>query len=132
MAFNKFMVAKSSVQTMWARLVCAVLLSLTGAHASAQGEFTDRVSNAKTIDTKGLRDGAKSGADNLGFIIGIGATVIGLAFFFWGVLWVMSASRSEGRKQATPGWVMMLGGGALGAGTALYLLFVGVFSGAAG
>ena len=132
MAFKKLIIAKETVLSLWARMVCAVLLFGSGAHSYAAGEFTDRVTNARAIDTRGVRDSAKSGADNIGFVIGIVGTVVGLAFFIWGVLWVMSASRSEGRKQATPGWVMMIGGGALGAGTALYLLFVGVFAGAAG
>lgn len=124
--------AMTALQEGWARFICSLMLLSTGAYAHAAGEFTDRVANAKAIDTKSLRDSSKSGADNIGFIVGIFGTVIGLVIFFWGILWVMSASRSEGRKAATPGWVMILGGGALGAGTALYLLSVGVFSGAAG
>lgn len=132
MGINQLANVKSRMSDAWARLVCAALLTMTGATSHAAGEFTDRVSNAKAIDTKSLRDSSKQGADNVGFIVGIVGAVIGLVFFVWGVIWVMSAARSEGRKSATAGWVMMIGGGALGAGTALYLLFVGVFAGAAG
>ena len=132
MGTNQIANAKNRLGDAWARVVCATLLTMTGATSHAAGEFTDRVSNAKAIDTKSLRDSSKAGADNVGFIVGILGAVVGLVFFIWGVIWVMSASRSDGRKEATAGWVMMIGGGALGAGTALYLLFVGVFAGAAG
>lgn len=131
MALKKFVAVKNGVLDVWARFVCALMLVASGGYAYADGEFTDRVASAKAIDTSTLRSSAKTGADNIGFIVGIVGTVVGLVFFVWGVLWVMSASRSEGRKSATAGWVMMIGGGALGAGTALYLLFVGVFAGAA-
>lgn len=132
MQTNQIANAKSRIGDAWARVVCATLLTMTGATSHAAGEFTDRVSNAKAIDTKSLRDSSKQGADNVGFIVGMLGAVVGLVFFIWGILWVMSASRSEGRKSATAGWVMMIGGGCLGAGTAVYLLFVGVFAGAAG
>lgn len=113
-----------------ARLVTTALLIMTGATQAA--EFTDRVQSARAIDTKALRDNAKSGADNIGFMIGLFAMVLGLVVMLWGLWWVASASRSEGRKAAGPGWVMVVVGGALGAGVPLFMWVVGAFSGAAG
>jgi len=113
-----------------ARVVTMALLTMTGATQAA--EFTDRVQSAKAIDTKAMRENVKSGADNAGFMIGVGAAVLGLVVMLWGLWWISSASRSEGRKAAGPGWVMVVVGGALGAGVPLFLWVVGAFNGAAG
>lgn len=124
-------VATAAANT-WARACVGTLLVVTGASAQAAGEFTDRLNNARTIDTKSMRDSSKQAADNIGFIVTMGSMVIGFVFLIWGVLWIMSAGRSDGRKEAKGGWIMAVGGGALGAVGAIYGFVVGAFSGAVG
>lgn len=115
-----------SAKNLTSRAIVSSCLLATGAYAA---EFTDQVRNAKPIDTRSMRDSAKSGADNTGFIIGIVAMVIGLAFAFYGIIWIMKASRSDGRTDAKAGWIMLVGGGALGALTAIFMVLTGMFSG---
>lgn len=93
-------------------------------------EFTDRVNNAKTIDSRAMRDSSKGLADNWGFMVSIAGMLLGLGFFIWGILWIMKAGRSEGRKEAGPGWMMLVGGAALGTVVGLFAYATGVFSGA--
>lgn len=119
-------IQKKARDTM-ARVICGSMLLMSGAAHSQ--EFVDKIKNAKTLDTSSLRNSAKTGADNIGFVVQLVGIVGGLVFFIWGILWVMSAQRSEGRKNAAPGWFMIIGGGALGAATLLYALVVGTFSG---
>ncbi|SFF31881.1 hypothetical protein [Paracidovorax wautersii] len=113
-----------------ARVLTTAMLVMSGAASAV--EFTDRVNSAKAIDTKAMRDTGKNAADNFGFMIGIAAMVLGLVFFVWGIIWVAAAARSEGRKEAKPGWIMIIAGGALGGGMALFMWIVGAFTGAAG
>lgn len=117
------------IRNVGASAMVGSMLLASGAVGAA--EFTDRINNAKSIDTKVLRENAKSGADNFGFIIALVGMVIGLVVFMMGIMWVMSAAKSEGRKDAKAGWIMIGGGGALGAATGLFLYVVGFFSGAA-
>lgn len=119
------------VKNSFARVTVGALLVMSGNAAFAAGEFTDRIQSARTVDTKQLRENVKQGADNFAAMISLIVMVVGFAIFIWGLLWVGKASRSEGRTNATPGWVMVGIGGALGAAGGLYLLFVGVFNGAA-
>lgn len=118
--------AFQSAKKMTSRAIVGSCLLATGAYAA---EFTDQVRNAKAIDTRAMRDSTKTGADNFGFMIGLGSMVVGLVFAIWGIIWVMKASRSEGRTSATAGWIMLIGGGALGAITAIFMFLTGMFSG---
>lgn len=111
-----------------ARAVVGTMLLASGAAFGQSGEFTDRVKNARATSTTNLREGAQRTANDFGFIVGIGGMVVGLFLLVWGVIWIMSAARSEGRKDATAGWVMAIGGGVLGAATTIYVFIVGVFN----
>ena len=114
-----------------ARAYIAGALLASGGYANAAGEFTDQIKSAKAVDTKAMRESAKSGADNIGFIVGVGGMLLGFIFVLVGFVLIASAARSEGRKPAAPGWIMVAIGGCLGAGMALYLWLVGTVSGAA-
>lgn len=116
--------AAECVKYHWARLMCFGLLFAAGA-TSAQSEFVDRLKNAQAIDSTALRQRANTTVNDWGFIIQIAAMLLGLVFVIWGIIWVMNASRSEGRKEAKAGWIMIIGGGGLGAIMAIYMLFVG-------
>lgn len=117
-----------SARNILSSAIVGTCLFASGAYAA---EFTDQVRNAKAIDTRALRDSAKTGADNTGYIVGIIAMVIGLIFMIWGIILIMKAGRSEGRTPATGGWYMFIGGGALGAVTAIFMVMTGMFSGMA-
>ena len=119
----------ASVRNMWASLMCMGMLLASGLAYSQTG-FTDRVKNARTLDSATLANQTKQGVDNWGTIISLGAMLVGLFFFIWGIMWVMRASRDEGRTKAAPGWIMMIGGGALGGAMGVYLLSVGIFASA--
>lgn len=117
----------SYISKLWSLVSCLVLWSATGV-ALAQSSFTDRVQTAKARDSSSLLASTKTGVDNYQQIIGLGLMLVGFAIMTWGIFWVMSAARSDGRKESKPGWIMIGGGGALGAATVIYLLTVGVFS----
>ncbi len=117
----------SYISTWWARLVCLLLLSANDL-ALAQTSFTDQVKNAKVRSSTELAASAKSGVDNYSAIISVVLMLFGFGIMVWGIFWVMAASRSEGRKEAKPGWVMILGGGVLGAGAAAYVFTVGAIA----
>lgn len=115
----------------WASAICAVLVTASNV-AVAQSSFTDRVQNAKARDSSAMLAQVKTGTDNWQMIISLIFMLIGFAIMAWGVFWVMAAARSEGRKEAKPGWFMIAGGGVLGAATGIYLAVVGIASSAAG
>lgn len=119
-----------------ARSATAVCLLLSGVNAvalpppdnKADTSFTGKVTAAKTANTaaKTTVEGAINSTVD---IITMLAALAGFLFFLYGIFWVMSASRSEGRKEASPGWIMIIGGGILGVAASVYYLVV---SGAAG
>lgn len=111
-----------------ASAVCTTMLLASGA-AIGQQEFTDRIKNAKALDSTTLRTNVNTGANNVGAIITTVLMIIGFFVFAWGVWWVMRASRSEGRTPAAPGYWMVIGGGLLGGGAAVYAFVVGAFTG---
>lgn len=111
----------------YATAFCGALLLVSGtAHSQ---EFIDQIKGAKALSTSSMRASAKQGADNIGFIIQIAMMVLGVILVAWGIWWITSASRSDGRKSSAPGWIMAIGGGALGAGMAIYMAIVGSFTG---
>lgn len=119
----------SLASSTWARLVgMSMLLATDLVFAQNSGSFTDRVQNAKARSSAELLQGAKTGTDNYATIISLGAMLVGFAILIWGIMWVMAAGRSEGRKEAKPGWIMILGGGALGGASAIYIFTVGIAS----
>lgn len=125
---SKVLMLKNSLSDSFAKLVCFVLVATsTLAVAQTGGSFTDRVQNAKARDSTQLYQQTKTGVDNWQGIFGLVLMLIGFCIMAWGIFWVMGAARSEGRKEAKPGWIMIVGGGVLGASTAVYLLTVGVF-----
>src|ERR1035437_2754223 len=108
--------------------IAGAALSLATGAVMAQAEFMDRVKSAKAVDSTTLRANVTTGGNNLAAIGSVVFAVVGFAFMIWGIIWVMSAHRSEGRKEAVPGYVMAIGGGALGAASFVYMFFVGMFS----
>lgn len=120
-----------SAKAFWGRgLLALMVLNSELAFAQGAGSFTDRVGSAKARDSSTLLAGTKSGVDNYQTIFGMVLMLAGFAIFSWGVFWVMAAARSNGQKEAKAGWVMVAGGGVLGAATAVYLFAAGVFSSA--
>ena len=118
------------VSGIWARMMCSLmLLSCTVLYAQT-GSFTDRVATgSKTSkDLSSMGASAKKNVDVIADVVSLVAMLVGFVFLIWGIMWVMAAGRSEGRKEAKAGWIMILGGGALGAASAIYIFTVGLAS----
>lgn len=113
-----------------ATVACTGMLLASGA-VGAQS-FTDSVKNAKKLDTSSLSNSTKDGVNNIAAAAIVLAMLIGLFVFCWGIWWVMKASRSDGRENAGPGWMMIIGGAAFGAVGGLFALMTGIFSGITG
>jgi hypothetical protein len=113
-------------QDKMAQAFCTTMLLASG---QVHAQFLDKINNATALDSGKMLERAKTGSNNFGLIVQSGLIAIGLVFVGWGIFWIMSAGRSEGRKEAKPGWMMVIGGGALGGIVGIYAITVGAFAG---
>lgn len=107
-----------------ARIITTGLLLASGLCA-AEDSFTSKINAAKTSSSADAAKTKVTTAVNTTVeLASLILAAVGFMFFVYGIFWIMQASRSEGRKESQPGWVMVVLGGVLGTAAGVYYLVV--------
>ncbi len=121
--YEKF---SNAVADQRARIVTTSLFLMSGlCGAQTQDSFTNKVNAAKSSASgEAAKTKVTTAVNTTVELVSLVIAAVGFLVFLYGIFWVMSASRSEGRKAAQPGWIMVIGGGILGTAVGVYYIVV--------